>query len=74
MSSSSLGERGARDADVVVIGHKEKYLRGRTTAELDELFRAGRRRSESTTCRRTRRSSKRCEALVKQAGPETWSG
>ena len=32
---------GARDADVVVIVHKEEYLRGRTTEELDALFRAG---------------------------------
>ncbi len=37
----SLGEIAARDADVVVIGHKEKYLRGRTTDELDALMRAG---------------------------------
>jgi cyanophycin synthetase len=36
----ALGEMGARDADVVVIAHKSKYLRGRTTAEIDELFRA----------------------------------
>jgi cyanophycin synthetase len=36
-----LGELGARDADVVVIAHKGKYLRGRTTDELDALFRAG---------------------------------
>ncbi|MGA8209967.1 MAG: Mur ligase family protein, partial [Nocardioidaceae bacterium] len=38
---ASLGEVGARDADVVVVAHKERYLRGRTTEELDELFRAG---------------------------------
>ena len=37
----SLGEMGARDADVVVVAHKEKYLRGRTTEQLDELFRGG---------------------------------
>jgi cyanophycin synthetase len=37
----SLGELGARDADVLVVAHKSKYLRGRTTEELDELFRAG---------------------------------
>jgi cyanophycin synthetase len=36
-----LGEIGARDADVVVVAHKGKYLRGRTTGELDALFRAG---------------------------------
>jgi cyanophycin synthetase len=36
-----LGEMGARDADVTVIAHKTRYLRGRTTEELDALFRAG---------------------------------
>lgn len=35
-----IGELGARDADVVVIAHKQKYLRGRTTEELDVLLRA----------------------------------
>ena len=36
-----LGEMGARDADVVAVAHKAGYLRGRTTDELDALFRAG---------------------------------
>ena len=36
-----LGEIAARDADVVAIGHKEKYLRGRTLEELEGLLRAG---------------------------------
>ena len=36
-----LGEIAARDSDVVAIGHKEKYLRGRTIEELEELMRAG---------------------------------
>lgn len=36
-----LGEMGARDADVVVVAHKTGYLRGRTTHELDALFREG---------------------------------
>ncbi len=36
-----LGEIAARDADVVAIGHKERYLRGRTVEELEALFRAG---------------------------------
>jgi cyanophycin synthetase len=40
----ALGEMGARDADVVVVAHKEKYLRGRTTEELDALFGVGARR------------------------------
>ncbi len=36
-----LGEIAARDSDVVAIGHKEKYLRGRTTGELEALMRTG---------------------------------
>jgi cyanophycin synthetase len=36
-----IGEIAARDADVIAIGHKERYLRGRTIAELDVLMRAG---------------------------------
>ncbi len=36
-----LGEIAARDSDVVAIGHKERYLRGRTTEELETLMRAG---------------------------------
>ena len=36
-----IGEIAARDADVIAIGHKERYLRGRTVEELDGLMRAG---------------------------------
>jgi len=36
-----LAEIAARDSDVVAIGHKERYLRGRTVEELDELLRRG---------------------------------
>ena len=36
-----IAEIGARDTDVVAIGHKERYLRGRTMEELDALLRAG---------------------------------
>ena len=36
-----LGEIAARDSDVVAIGHKERYLRGRTVEELEALMRAG---------------------------------
>ncbi|WP_230487254.1 Mur ligase family protein [Nocardioides anomalus] len=39
--TEALGEIGARAADVVAIGHKKKYLRGRTEEELEELLRAG---------------------------------
>jgi cyanophycin synthetase len=37
----SLGEVAARDADVVVIVHKQNYLRGRTMEELTALYREG---------------------------------
>jgi cyanophycin synthetase len=37
----ALGEIGARGSDVVAIGHKTKYLRGRTAEALEELLRAG---------------------------------
>jgi cyanophycin synthetase len=37
----ALGELGARDADVLVVAHKAKYLRGRTVEELDALYAAG---------------------------------
>jgi cyanophycin synthetase len=36
-----LGEIGAMGADVVAIGHKKRYLRGRTLEELDGLLRDG---------------------------------
>ena len=36
-----LGEIGAMGADVVAIGHKQHYLRGRTLEELDGLLRDG---------------------------------
>jgi cyanophycin synthetase len=36
-----LGEIGGMGADVVAIGHKERYLRGRTLAELEGLLREG---------------------------------
>ncbi|MGF9759047.1 Mur ligase family protein [Microvirga sp. 0TCS3.31] len=37
----ALGEIGAKGSDVVAIGHKEWYLRGRTMDEVDALLRAG---------------------------------
>ncbi len=36
-----LGEIGAMGADVVAIGHKERYLRGRTREGLEGLLRDG---------------------------------
>jgi cyanophycin synthetase len=37
----ALGEIGARASDVVAIGHKVKYLRGRSLEELERLLRTG---------------------------------
>jgi cyanophycin synthetase len=37
----AIGELGARGADRVVIGHKERYLRGRRPEELEHLMREG---------------------------------
>ncbi len=65
----SLGEMGARDADVVVIAHKAKYLRGRTTEELDELFRAGAARVGVEDVPSYPTEVAGLEALVDQAGP-----
>src|SRR4029077_9293 len=64
-----LGELGARGADVTAVGHKQKYLRGRTEDELDGLFRAGAARVgvEDLTSYPTERDA--LEALVKQAEP-----
>ena len=36
-----MGEIAGRDADVVAIGHKSRYLRGRSIEELEGLLRAG---------------------------------
>ncbi len=38
---AALGELAARDADDVVIVHKQRYLRGRDPAELTAIYRAG---------------------------------
>lgn len=39
----ALGDVAARGADHVVVVHKQRYLRGRTMAELDALYAAGAR-------------------------------
>ena len=64
-----LGEMGARDADVVVVAHKAKYLRGRTTDELDVLFRAGASRVGVDALTSYPSEVDGLEALVKQAEP-----
>jgi cyanophycin synthetase len=37
----ALGEIGAKGSDVLAIGHKERYLRGRSMDEISALLRAG---------------------------------
>jgi cyanophycin synthetase len=64
-----LGEMGARDADVVVIAHKAKYLRGRTTDELDALFRAAAARVGVVDVPSYATEVDALEGLVKQAEP-----
>jgi len=64
-----LGELGARDADVVVVAHKDRYLRGRTKDELHELFRAGAERVGVTELASYPTEVSGLEALVSQARP-----
>jgi cyanophycin synthetase len=66
---SALGEMGARDADVVVVAHKAGYLRGRTTEELDEVFRQGAARVGVDELASYPTEVAGLEALVAQAGP-----
>ena len=68
-----LGEIGARDSDVVAIGHKEHYLRGRTAEELDGLLRAGAERVGVTDMPAYPTEVDCLAALVEQARPATSS-
>ncbi|NUR05476.1 MAG: Mur ligase [Nocardioidaceae bacterium] len=65
----SLGEMGARDADVAVIAHKDRYLRGRSKDELDVLFRAGAARVGVDDLPSYPTEVEGLQALVKQALP-----
>jgi cyanophycin synthetase len=64
-----LGEIGARDSDVIAIGHKKRYLRGRTTEELEALMRAGAERVGVTDVPAYDTEVDCLAALVAQAGP-----
>ncbi|MGZ4537305.1 MAG: Mur ligase family protein [Nocardioidaceae bacterium] len=64
-----LGEMGARDADVALVAHKAGYLRGRTTDELDALFRAGAARVGVDELPSYPTEVAGLEALVQQARP-----
>ena len=64
-----LGEIGARDSDVIAIGHKKRYLRGRTTEELEALMRAGAERVGVTDVPAYDTEVDCLAALVDQAKP-----
>jgi cyanophycin synthetase len=64
-----LGEIGARDSDVVAIGHKQRYLRGRTMEEIDALLRAGAERVGVSGVRSYPTEVECLAALVEQAQP-----
>ena len=63
-----LGEIAARDADVLAIGHKQKYLRGRTMEELEALLGAGAARVGSTDIPAFPTELESLRALVDLAG------
>jgi cyanophycin synthetase len=64
-----LGERGARDTDVAVVAHKNRYLRGRTNEEIDALFRAGAARVGVADLPSYLSELDALTGLVEQAGP-----
>ena len=64
-----LGEIGARDSDVMVIAHKDRYLRGRPVEELDGLMRAGAERVGVTGVASHPTEVAGLAALVEQAQP-----
>ena len=64
-----LGEIAGMNADVVAIGHKQNYLRGRSQQELDGLFRAGLERVGMTDVASYDTEVESLAALVEQAQP-----
>jgi cyanophycin synthetase len=66
---SALGELAARDCDVVVIVHKQRYLRGREIDELDALYRAGAARVGVEEMPSYGSELDGLQALVARAGP-----
>ncbi len=65
----ALGEIGAKGSDVVAIGHKEWYLRGRTMDEIDVLLRAGAARVGVTDIETYRTEVECLAALVARTEP-----
>ena len=65
----ALGEIGAKGSDVVAIGHKAHYLRGRTMDEIDQLLRAGAERVGVTDIDTYETEVECLAALVERARP-----
>ncbi len=64
-----LGEMAGMHADVVAIGHKQAYLRGRSQEDMDDLFRAGLERVGMTDVASYDTEVESLAALVDQARP-----
>jgi cyanophycin synthetase len=64
-----LGEIAARDADIVVIAHKQQYLRGRTMEEIETLLGAGAERVGVTDIASYPTELESLQALVAMAEP-----
>jgi cyanophycin synthetase len=64
-----LGEIAGMSADVVAIGHKQRYLRGRSQQEMDNLLRAGLERVGMTDVTSYDTEVDSLAALVAQARP-----
>ncbi len=64
-----LGEMAGMYADVVAIGHKQGYLRGRIQEDMDALFRAGMERVGMTDVASYDTEVESLAALVEQAEP-----
>jgi cyanophycin synthetase len=64
-----LGEMAGMYADVVAIGHKQRYLRGRSQEEMDGLFRAGLERVGMTGVASFDTEVESLAALVDRARP-----
>jgi cyanophycin synthetase len=64
-----LGEIAGMNADVVAIGHKKRYLRGRSQEEMDALLRAGLERVGTTDVSSYDTEVESLAALVDQARP-----
>ena len=64
-----LGEMAGMHADVVAIGHKRSYLRGRSQEEMDALFRAGLERVGMNDVASYDTEVESLAAMVEQARP-----